>query len=609
MNEVHRVVRAAAWRLAVSVWARHLVVLATAGVLAVLVLRVVQQTLGVAVDWALAARVLPIAAVGVSIVTALSRWPGREATARAVDRGADLREALSTALAVERARDPWSLAVIESAARTARGVNVRSAVPIRAPRFWPAPMVAALATLVVWVVFPSLDLLGRQARAASAQQDQKKVEAAKVEAELAHQKVLEKLTQAGVDLKKEPGDEAKIAPEMPKAKDPEQIRRVAIRELTSMKDQIEQLRGSAKAMQADAMKEMLKDLKPAGPGPMSDVANALGRGDYKAAQQALGDLSKKLGQQGSLSGSEQQQLAKQLENLQKQMEQLAQNQKAMEDKLKAAGLDPKLAKSPDALAKALEKMDNLSPEQKRQLMNASKASQSASEAAQGMASAMQQMKQGLNDQGLSEQGQQGMQQMNQMMSAAEMLASEAQSLDAAMSEAKQQLQALSSSMGQCDTPGMGECKGGLGDGRWKPGENQSRSEGNGQGGGHGQANGDRGQERTADEAWVKRKVQGQLGQGPVIGSMLIQGEQIRGESRAAFQAAVETASQQASEALESNVIPREYQDAIKHYFGRLQARSQAKDAQAAPGAPSTGAGANSPGNAAGGNGAKGAGPK
>ena len=105
-------------------------------------------------------------------------------------------------------------------------------------------------------------------------------------------------------------------------------------------------------------------------------------------------------------------------------------------------------------------------------------------------------------------------------------------------------------------------------------------------GGPGQANGGGSKEQTADESWEKRKVRGALGQGPTIGTTLIEGESIKGESTARFQSAVEAATQQANEAMETNAIPREYHEAVKHYFGRLAAKTKAEQGQVPVGTPS-----------------------
>ena len=78
------------------------------------------------------------------------------------------------------------------------------------------------------------------------------------------------------------------------------------------------------------------------------------------------------------------------------------------------------------------------------------------------------------------------------------------------------------------------------------------------------------------ENWSKRNFKTALGAGPTIGTMLVQGEQIKGESRAQFQATADAAEAQASEAIQNNTIPREYHDAIKHYFGELKKKVAAQ---------------------------------
>jgi hypothetical protein len=58
---------------------------------------------------------------------------------------------------------------------------------------------------------------------------------------------------------------------------------------------------------------------------------------------------------------------------------------------------------------------------------------------------------------------------------------------------------------------------------------------------------------------------------------------VRGEAKAEFEAAVAAGAQEAAEAIDSMQIHREHQDAVKHYFGRLE--KKVKDAPAAPPAP------------------------
>jgi len=570
MSDIQRVLRSASRRLALTVFIDALLKGATAALVALLLVRVAQQLLALEVPWWAVGMWTPVAVVIGAAVWALLVWPRKAAVARRVDEGADLRESLSTALTLAGASDPWSRNVLESATTAARRVNVGRAVPVRLPRNWPMPIVAGLTVLVLWLVIPSFDLLGRQANAEQKKQDEQAVKVAKAEASDATKKLEQMLSKGAPEVKPGEADQPKTE-DQAKPVTPEEIRRAALKQVTSMKDQIEKLRGGEGAIKADAMKQMMRQLKPPGPGPLSEVARAMGKGDFKAAQDALSELQKKMAA-GKMSESEKEQLQKQLEKMGQQMAQLAKSQAALQKKLADAGLDPKLASNPQALAAAMAKNENLTAEQKQALSIMAKAQESASQSAQAMSQAMQQMAEGAKA-----DGQKGMQELSEQLNAAEMLAMEAQSLDAAMSEAKFQLQKLSEAAGACDNPGMGECESGLAGGKkqdeWGQGgsNNQGeRSDGAGQGNGKGPG------EQAADENWTKRKVKTATGQGPTIGTTYIEGEQIRGESRAAFASAVQEASQQATESLETNVIPREYHEAIKSYFGRVQKKIQAQ---------------------------------
>jgi hypothetical protein len=163
----------------------------------------------------------------------------------------------------------------------------------------------------------------------------------------------------------------------------------------------------------------------------------------------------------------------------------------------------------------------------------------------------------------------------------EQMAGEMQMTEAAMAEAKARLNELA---GQCEggkCNGMGDCdKAGMG--QWSEGEARSRSNGSG-GPGVGRG-GSRGDAKT-DVAFETKKLNTKTQNGPIIGSRLVEGESIKGESHAEFAAAVTAADQTASEALDSNTIPREFHPAIKHYFGTLKAKTTAKTDPNAPPAP------------------------
>ena len=68
-------------------------------------------------------------------------------------------------------------------------------------------------------------------------------------------------------------------------------------------------------------------------------------------------------------------------------------------------------------------------------------------------------------------------------------------------------------------------------------------------------------------------------QGPIIGSRMVYEGQIRGESRVEFAQSAEAAAANASDAIESMRVPREYEAAVMKYFGALREKAEpAKDA-------------------------------
>ncbi|MCA9300017.1 MAG: hypothetical protein KDA28_13180, partial [Phycisphaerales bacterium] len=72
--------------------------------------------------------------------------------------------------------------------------------------------------------------------------------------------------------------------------------------------------------------------------------------------------------------------------------------------------------------------------------------------------------------------------------------------------------------------------------------------------------------------------------GAMIGSRLVEGNAIRGQAVLEASDAIATRAQEATEYIDNTVVPREYQDAVKHYFGRLQesVREEQKRATEAP---------------------------
>lgn len=599
MNDIARVLRAAAWRLGLNGFFFALCAALSAALLGAIVLRVVQRAVVFDVDWIAVATWSAVGCLVSAVVCAVVFRPRGKQVALQVDQGANLREALSTALCIADQQDPWSRATVESAARSARGVRLASAVPIQGPRFWPVPLALALAFAVVYLALPNLDLFSRSTKIA---RDQER-DLAVLQVTQQTIEIKQKLEQMTQQLGLEPDAEPPTPTGRPEDRDPEAIRRSAIKELTRLSDRLQQVRQSENAQKLDAAKNALSQLKPPGE-QTSDLSKSLADGNFQQAKQDLEQLLNKL-QEGNLSESDKQAIGEQLRNLAEQIQKAAANQESLEKKLAEMGIDPKAASDPQALKEAIKNAEGLSAEQKQQLESMMNAAQKASESLSSVAEAMNQMAQQCQNPGQAnegqqsnsgqqqpgEQGQQGQQgegmqaaaeAMAGQLSELEQIAMEMQLADAALSECQAGMQALGESAGQCS--GMGEGMSysqGDGDGTGQYAEGDIVSSGSGTGG-PGRGRGGQMTESAAGfETSKKIDNKNQSNKGPVIASRLVEGEAILNETSAEFASVVAIAESEAAEEISSNVIPRDRHEAVKRYFGKVKSDAQKKAAPAA----------------------------
>lgn len=576
MHEINKVLSAAAWRLGVMNFIRGLVVALAAALGGLILLRVVQQLFGFALPWEQIGYWSAGACVAAALVWCVIARPGRLAVARRVDEGANLRESLSTALYVEKqSEDPWVRATIDTAVQKARGVRVAQAVPIQPPRFWPVPLAMGLALAVLYFM-PALDVLGWKKEKVAKEENRVQVVQAKQEALDAKKKIEDMVKDLDLEKEKVEAPEA----EKPELRNPEEIRKSAIKELTKLNDRLEQLRTGEKGQKLEKVEERLKQLKTPGK-ETSELTKAMATGNFEQAKQELEKLQEQMA--GSeMKDSDKQKVAEQLEQIAKQLEKMAENKKDLEKQLEQAGLNKELAGDPKALKEALEKAQNLSEEQKKSLQEQCQSQSQCQKSMDGLSEAMSKMasackngdKEGMENAAQGAQGQ---------LSELEQLAQEMEMAEAAQNECKSQMSQMGSKCngGQCEGgEGGNQMSQSNGNGSTKPwSAGFSESFGSGRGG-PGQGQGGSPGVESADFSTEKRKAIGQLGQGPIVGSRLVEGESIKGESTAAFSSAVASAEQGATEAMENNTIPREYHDAIKNYFGNLKTKTNGKGAAA-----------------------------
>jgi hypothetical protein len=469
--------------------------------------------------------------------------------------------------------------VLETARDRARAVNVRRSIPIQAPRFWPVPLALAIAFAAIWVAVPPFDLTGRLAAHKQVEQQRQELQTVKAEIKTNEDKLKELLAKASVDLKdKEKTD----ADEQQEPKTPEEIRRTALKRLTSLNDKLADLKNGEKAAQTEAVKDAMRKLKQPGPGPMEEMSRQMARGDFAKAKAELDKLSQKL-QDGSMSPEQKEQMKEQLQKLAQQLDKLGKDKSDTEKKLQQAGLSKEQTKeamkNPENLKKALEQLKNLPPEQQKELMKQAQAAMKAGQQCQNMGEQMSKMAQGMGKEGMSEEGKEGMKGMEGQLSEAEQMSADLEGLEAAMGECQGQLAKL----GEC--MGNGSCNSPFGDpnklGQWKAGDTAGK---NGMGsGGPGRSNGGNGRDqKEQDFTMEKVKAPVKTGNGPIIGSRTIYGEQVKGSSSAEFAEAVESSVKSVTESMEGNLIPREHHKVVKHYFGHLEEQVAAKKADGKP---------------------------
>jgi len=585
VNEIRRVLKIAAWRLLVIDIFHTFAVMLSAAVAALILTLLAHRIFGFVIefpgDWLrLGALALGAAVLG-SIVWSLVRRAKGITVARELDERADLRESLSTAMCYASSQDAWARVVVENARDKATRVDVRRAIPYVAPRLWPVPLAMALSFVVLFFAVPQWDVLGAFKAHAAKQDEQNRITEVKAEVKQIDQKIQELLKQAKVDLK---DDEATTeANEQNAPQTPDEIRRAAVKKLTNQVDKLGELKAGDKSKQLDALKQAMKQLKQPGPGPLEQLSKAMQKGDFAKAQEQLDELAKQMAE-NTMTPEDKAKAEQQMKQLAAQLEKLSKDKQNLEKQLQQSGMNKeqaqKAASNPDELKKALEEMKNMSEGEKKEMMKNALAQMEACKQCEGMGDKMGEMAKNMGKEGMNQEGQEAMEALAGQLSEMEQMDQDMEALDAAMSEASKQLAKMG---GQCE----GSCNGdGEGEGElagmsqkqspWKAGE--SEKQGNGMGSA-GQAWGTRPKSDVDAPVNIEKvKSPTKKGDGPIIGSRLVYGDQVRGESVAEFSQVIEASAKAASESIEGTHVTRELQGTIKHYFGRLEAKAKAQQA-------------------------------
>ncbi len=530
----------------------------TLAALIMVLLRIADRTLGLSVNWTLAWAIAVGASAGLAMLRVLLGWRSKVAVARVIDDRAGLREALSTALCVHDRSDPWSLAAVSHASRLAPGVPVLSTLPVRVPRYWAAPFVLVGAFFLAALI-PQYDVLGRVAQAQAEQEQQIEIAQARAESDALDERLQEIMS--AVD----PAGEAASEPTEPEPLEPtspNEVRQAAMKKLTSTSDRLDSLAEQSESDLLKQLKDKMTRLRMDSPGELSRLVESLRAGDFSQAKKDLEAIQEQM-ESGELSDDQRESLAQQLEALSQQLQELAEQRDALEEALREAGMDPELAQDMDSLRRALQQSQDLSNEQREMLRQMAESTQGACQRCEGMAQAASSAAEDMQN------GSGGMSSMEETLSEMEMMQQQLDSIDAARMALQQELQSLAQSMGQSsssmaqnDSDLPGGDKAGFGSGVNERDPTQSPGDLN------------------------KVKTSTKFTKGPVIGSTMVQGDQVVGESQREFAEAVQVGSESAAESIENQQVPRELHDAVKRYFGRLEERSRDEPApKPQPGGP------------------------
>jgi hypothetical protein len=500
----------------------------------------------------------PMLALAALVAAGMWTYRARPTPARValtIDERLDLRERLTTALYCLKRDDAFAQAAVEDAVVLIRNPKTAEAlkrrVRVAPPSHWYAAPLLALAAAGASAL-PAFSFFGageaaQVEQAAQEARDQKDAVLAEVERQLEESAALrEELAATMGDLTKEGQDPRAL-------QTPEQIKRDAIKRMTELNQRLEELLDGEKAKTADALKDAMSQLKPPEDGPAKELAEAMAKGDFAGAQQALQELQKKL-EEGKLNDEQKKQLQQQMQNLADQLDKLAQQQKALEDALKQAGLDPQLAGNPQALEQAMQNNPNLNQQQKQQIQQMADAQKQACQMCQGMGAACQNMAQQMAQGGQGMKDGQAAQQLSKMLSDAEMM--------------EEMLKQASACQGACQKGcnGMGQ---GLALQQQLQQQNQM---GNGMGNRGIGRGGNAPIAPTPTGAKAQKENTKFQENAEIIAKQFIQGEPIIGEAKTKLEKVSAQVDETYEEGLSEDAVNPRYREAHRRYFSEVKSR-------------------------------------
>ncbi|MHC4698330.1 MAG: hypothetical protein ACYTFA_16480 [Planctomycetota bacterium] len=500
----------------------------------------------------------------VSIVWTVATREDSLLAAAKLDEAAGLRERLSSGRFCLGLDDPFARACVADAQQVSSSLSPRQHIPLTAPRQISFTVVSIVAAAMMFLVTPGL-LKSSEATEVDLQRELTEQTKVAVKRKLDEVRRLAETNPALEDLKEELEGLDKHAGGM--LQKPGDVRHEAVKKIDKLADVVRNKRKAGNYEAVREMRKMMRGLKPpqSDEAPTQKLAQALAAGDFKTAREEMKALREQL---ATLKSDKDKDLAaklsKQLDALAKQLEQVAKNEK-LAKKLEQAGLKKEdiermlqnlRKKDLDQLKKELQEK-GWNQQQIQKLAEQLKQQQKAGRLAQKLA---QQMGRGARAAG----GQQGAETVAGLSMAADQL-SELEQLEQEMNQLDAALAGLQTTRNTIDKP-CSACQGtGMVNGR-----PCGACQGRGGMGNLGQGRGGLAPEQQTAVDFKTERAKVHTGKGAIIGQFLVDGEQVKGDVSSSLAEVISAAERDASDRINRDRVPRQYQKAVKTYFSNVQ---------------------------------------
>jgi hypothetical protein len=477
----------------------------------------------------------------VAVVWAMVRGRGAMDAAIEIDRRFDLKERVSSSLAMspEERQSEFGRALVDDAARRVQRINVGREFHVSPSRQLLLPLLPGLAAVLVAVfVNPAAP------RQASADADTAGRQQVKKSTDALRRKLLAHRQQAQKQgLKKAEDALAKLEKDLDRnASDRSLDRKDALVKLNELSQELNKRR--AELSSPEKLQEQLGQLKDIPKGPADKFRDEIAKGDLQKALKELQKLQNDLAQ-GKLDAKQQKALADQLQKMQDNLKKLLADNKKQQEQLKNQIQQARQAgdqAAADRLQQKLEQLQQKLPPANQLQQMAAKLGQCANCLRQG---------QGKNAAGMLQQVQGDLKDLQQQ-------ANEMQALDQAMdqlADARRQMTCK-----ECGGAGCPACQG--------EGEKDMVML-NAGGGGKGRATGQRPERKSAvNFTDVDANVKVTKGQLSVVGE--VEGPNARDNVQLQLREQFQSAKRESSDPLTEQKLPKNEREQARQYFDQFR---------------------------------------